>query len=81
MALEARAGLKSLSSLSRGRPAWVTAGFGVLGLGLRCSGWVARGDGVTGLGDWVRWVLASSGVGNELRVVRVASSLVGRSWG
>ena len=50
MASEARAGLKTLSSLSRGRPVPVQAGVGVLGLGLRCSGRVARGDGVTVLG-------------------------------
>ena len=81
MALEARAGLETLSSLSWGRPVLVPAGFGVLGLGLRCSGRVDGGDGVIVLGDWGRWVPASSGAGNELRVVHLARSLMGGSWG
>ena len=45
-ASEARAGLKTLSSLSRGRRVLVQAAVGVLRLALRCSGRVARGDGV-----------------------------------
>ena len=53
MALEARAGLKTLSLLSRGRPVLVQAGVGALGLGLRYSGRVVKGDwgySVGGLG-------------------------------
>ena len=42
--LKARAGLKTLSLLSRGRPLLVQAGVGALGLGLRYSGRVGRGD-------------------------------------
>ena len=60
VASEVRAGLKTLSSLFRGRPVLAQAGFGVSELGSRCSGRVARGDGVTMLGDWVRRVPASS---------------------
>ena len=52
------------SSLSRGRPVLVPAGFGVLGLGFRCSDRGFRGDGVAVLRDLGRWVLASSGVGS-----------------
>ena len=48
MASSTRAGLKTLSCCPGDAR---EAGFGVLGLGLRCSGRVARGDGVTVLGD------------------------------
>ena len=65
VALEARAGLKTLNLLSRGRPVLVQAGIRALGLGLRYWGRVVRGDwsySVEGLGQMG---LASSGVGNE----------------
>ena len=81
MTLEAQAGLKTLILLSRGRPVLVQAGIGALGLGLRYAGRVVRGDWGYSVGAQVRCVPASSGVGNELRAVCVARSLVGRSWG
>ena len=77
MALEARAGLTTLSLLSRGRPVLVQAGIGALGPGLRYSGRVVRGKWGYVVEVKVRCVPASSGVGSELRVVRVARSLMG----
>ena len=50
MASEARADLRTVSSLSWGRPGLEQAGVGVLGPGLRCSGRIARGDEGTVLG-------------------------------
>ena len=66
MALEARAGLKTLSLLSRGAPVLVQAGVGALGLGLRYLGRLDRGDwgySVRGLG-----YMGSGGLGSREQV-------------
>ena len=52
---------------------------GARGVGASVFRRLVMGDGVMVLGGWVRWVPVSSGAGDELRVVRVARILVGRS--
>ena len=64
VALEARAGLKTLSPLFRGRLVLSLDELGVLHSGLRCLGLVVRVDWVGLYGHRVRGALMSSGFGD-----------------